>query len=424
MKNDYIWMIGFVAILLLVVLVLQWPEEKQQQVAQQNSQQSQHGQQEEQRDAEAAEYSVYGISMSLESDNKRTITWLSPVSMEHSSLQIKRDDELWEQAVTIEAHKSSYTNQGGEQIYAYTVQAEHLQSSNSYQYRIAAGEQILSEEYTIQIANEDEDAFQFIHITDSQGIVENDYKQWGKTLQAATDAAPEAAFIVHGGDLTDDPAKEQQWKWFYQYAPSLATIPFLPTTGNHEQIDNDAAAFSVRFQMPDNGAEGSLDNTTYYALYHNLLFISLNTEGNIKGQTTWLKQVLSEHSEQYQWIVVSMHRGVYGASRFKDGKDWVKLFDEYNVDLVLQGHNHQYSRSYPLIDGDAVSGQEKGTLYVTLNASGTKFNDEKKAKTYQAIAFQNRQSMYAIVDVTQEQLTYSAYDVSGRLLDQFSIAEQ
>jgi len=416
MKQDYIWLIGFVAILLLVVLVLQWPEEKEQHEPQQQTEQ-----QPKQQNAEVKDYAIYGISMSLANGSQRTFNWLASKPISHSLIEVKKADETWENAVRIEAAEHTYIDKNGEQVYAYKAQSDYFQSSYSYQYRIAAGEQIISEEYTINITDDNEEAFQFIHITDSQGVVENDYKQWGKTLQAAVEAAPQAAFIVHGGDLTDDPTSEQQWKWFYQYAPSLTTIPFMPTTGNHEQIDGDAAGFSVRFQMPDNGAEGSIENTTYYALYHNLLFISLNTEGNVKGQTAWLKQVLSEYSEQYNWIVVSMHRGVYGASKFKDGDEWVALFDEYGVDLVLQGHNHQYSRSNPLVDGEVVNGQEKGTVYVTLNASGTKFNDEKKAKSYQAIAFQNGQSMYAIVDVAQEQLIYSAYDVSGKLLDQFSI---
>jgi len=421
MKQDYIWLIGFVAILLLVVLVLQWPEEKEQHEPQQQTEQ-QTLQQPKQQNEEADDYAIYGISMSLANDSKRTFNWLSLKPISYSSLQVKRADETWENALKIEADEYTYIDKNGEQIYAYKAQADHFQFSYSYQYRIASGEQVISDDYTINIADENEETFQFIHITDSQGVVENDYKQWGKTLQAAVEAAPQAAFIVHGGDLTDDPTSEQQWKWFYQYAPSFTTIPFLPTTGNHEQIDGDAAGFSVRFHMPENGAEGSVENTTYYALYHNMLFISLNTEGNVKGQTAWLKQVLSEHSEQYKWIVVSMHRGVYGASRFKDGEEWVALFDEYDVDLVLQGHNHQYSRSYPLINGEVVNGQDKGTIYVTLNASGTKLNDEKKAKSYQETAFQNGKPMYAIVDVAQKQLIYSAYDVSGKLLDQFSIS--
>ncbi|MCM3632366.1 metallophosphoesterase family protein [Paenibacillus camelliae] len=432
--KDHIWLIGFVAVILLVIIALQWPDNNQQQqesegVTQEQVQQEQEDQnrervnsQPQQTSVAADEYAIYGVSVSLLNDTGRAITWLSQKRIEQSVLQLKRIDDSWEKAIMIEADERSYTDREGTQIYAYTASSEQFQSGEQYHYRMIAGGQLISEEYTLHIADMSEESFQFIHITDSQGKVENDYKQWGRTLQAAIEAAPQAGFIVHSGDLTDDPTSEQQWKWFYHYAPAFSLIPFMPTTGNHEEIDGNAAGFSVRFSMPDNGATGSQQNTTYYTGYRNMLFISLNTEGNIKGQAEWLEQVLEEHRAQYQWVVVSMHRGVYGANRFKDGKDWVKLFDQYRVDLVLQGHNHQYSRSFPLVDGEIVNEQEKGTIYVTLNASGTKLNEEKKEKDYQAVAFQNGKTMYAVVDVSQEELIYSAFDISGKLLDQFRIA--
>lgn len=42
--------------------------------------------------------------------------------------------------------------------------------------------------------------------------------------------------------------------------------------------------------------------------------------------------------------------GLRGNS-YKKVEDWTDIFDTYQVDLVLQGHNHEYSRSYPLRGG-------------------------------------------------------------------------
>lgn len=397
MKKENWWMGWFVVILILVVVALQWLRVDQQ-----------------------TAYDVYGFSLSFENNSERTISWLSSQAIEGVALQLKHRAERWEDARVFEADQHSYKDHEGKMVYSYHVQIKQLEGPNDYTYRITASDDILSEDYTFAVAGEEE-SFQFIHIADSQGKTEEDFKQWGITLQAAVDAAPQAAFIVHSGDMTDDPTIEQQWKWFYRYAQPLAEIPLLPTTGNHEQIDGDASSFSFRFYMPSNGAEDSLEDTTYYTVYQNALYISLNTEGNIDGQTKWLKQVLSEHAAQ--WIIVSTHRGIYGASRFKDGDDWAQLFEQYGVDIVLQGHNHQYSRTYPLIGGRAVNEQEKGPIYVTMNASGTKFNEEKKAKDYQAIAFQNGQPMYGVIEVSPNVLTYSAYDISGKMLDQFSITK-
>jgi len=51
----------------------------------------------------------------------------------------------------------------------------------------------------------------------------------------------------------------------------------------------------------------------------------------------------------------------------------VPLFDQYHVNLVLQGHNHNYQRSYPLNYG---SGDDKpkvvasGTTYIVAGTGG------------------------------------------------------
>ena len=50
-----------------------------------------------------------------------------------------------------------------------------------------------------------------------------------------------------------------------------------------------------------------------------MLYISMNTEGDIEEQTSWLEQVLEKHPQK--WIIVSMHRGVYGGSRFNEADD-------------------------------------------------------------------------------------------------------
>lgn len=369
------------------------------------------------------ENSIYGMTLSFAYEQQRVFTWLSDERYEPSSLQVKKAAENWQQGSTVqlEAELASYSNENGQQLYSYTATLDQLEEQQTYTYRVVAGDKVISQEYTFTTYGEQDESFQFIHVTDSQGVTEADYAQWGITLRQAQLAAPQARFIVHGGDLTDDPAKEQEWKWFYSKADALTAIPFFPTTGNHELVEDDASSFAIRFRMPDNGANALSEQTTYYMSYQNLLMISLNTEEAIDEQTVWLQDVLEQHADSYDWIVVSMHRGVYGASRFKKADDWTKLFDKYGVDLVLQGHNHSYSRSYPLVKGEAVADDQQGTVYVTLNAAGSKLNDKKKEKDYQAVAFQNGKPMYAIVDVSGSELTYSAYDVDGKLLDQFTL---
>lgn len=117
------------------------------------------------------------------------------------------------------------------------------------------------------------------------------------------------------------------------------------------------------------------------------------------------------------WTIVAMHRPAYGGSQYEKAEDWIKVFDEYGVDLVLQGHNHEYSRSYPLRSGEIVPAGE-GTVYVVTNTAGPKFNELKKDKFYHAVHFQNDKQMFAGITVSERSLRYEAYDADGNKLDE------
>ena len=78
-------------------------------------------------------------------------------------------------------------------------------------------------------------------------------------------------------------------------------------------------------------------------------------------QTIWLERTLREARENndIDMIVVFMHQCAMSTSLPGNGSDlgirqtWLPLFDKYEVDLVLSGHEHDYERSYPVRGYDA-----------------------------------------------------------------------
>jgi hypothetical protein len=62
-----------------------------------------------------------------------------------------------------------------------------------------------------------------------------------------------------------------------------------------------------------------------------------------------------------------MHQCAASSSATGNGSDlgireqWLPLFDRYQVDLVLTGHDHDYERSFPVRGADADAGHEVGT---------------------------------------------------------------
>lgn len=268
------------------------------------------------------------------------------------------------------------------------------------------------------------DAVTFLNVTDSQGESEEDFTKWSHTLDKAFALFPEARFVLHNGDLTEDPENESGWNDFFRLPQQWITrYPLMPVTGNHEEVSGEAGRFTSHFLLPDNGAKGSLPGTSYSFDYGPVHVAVLNTESNVKGQTDWLRRDLAATDKP--WKIVAMHRGIYGGSTYDKSEVWLPVIDEFQVDLVLQGHNHEYSRSYPIRNGKVTStemeqyGSRIGTVYTVINTAGTKFNEEKKDLFYHAVHLQNGKQMFAAVVIQGNTLTYQAYDADGSLWDQF-----
>ncbi len=84
---------------------------------------------------------------------------------------------------------------------------------------------------------------------------------------------------------------------------------------------------------------------------------SLYVTGYSNGrQTAWLERTLvsARSDESIDWIVVQMHQCALSSTVTGNGCDlgirqaWLDLFDRYQVDLVLCGHDHDYERSHPV----------------------------------------------------------------------------
>jgi len=80
-----------------------------------------------------------------------------------------------------------------------------------------------------------------------------------------------------------------------------------------------------------------------------------HSRGKPNLQTLWLILTLSQARRDpgIDMIVVFMHQCALSSAR-ANGSDlgirqaWLPLFDRYEVDLVLSGHEHNYERSYPV----------------------------------------------------------------------------
>lgn len=198
----------------------------------------------------------------------------------------------------------------------------------------------------------------------------------------------ETLFTVFTGDAVHDAIFSQHWwDWFEVSEPLTGTAPIMPCIGNHEVSgDSDAAKYSTYFALPQAAGTERWYSYDVGRVHVVTLDSELTTDA---GQIAWLTQDLSQASKTADWIVVNFHRpGYTSGTGDTHGENswvqdlWVPIFDDYHVDLVFNGHNHFYQRTFPIyggldpsnptiVDSDPTTYDDpEGTVYVITGAAG------------------------------------------------------
>jgi len=162
--------------------------------------------------------------------------------------------------------------------------------------------------------------------------------------------------------------------WFENNTRSARYRPWMPAAGNHEnELGNGPigfGAYQTYFALPDSGSSPEVRGLWYSFTAGSVRVISLNNDdvafqdgGNFYvhgysggGQKRWLTAELAaaRRDPNVDWVVVCMHQTAISTADRSNGADlgirqeWLPLFDEYRVDLVVCGHEHHYERSHPL----------------------------------------------------------------------------
>lgn len=200
---------------------------------------------------------------------------------------------------------------------------------------------------------------------DSEEAVANDTYGWERTLTAAKNNGAE--LVLSAGDQVNDGFSALQYNALFS-PDVLSSVPFAPTAGNHD-------FYSLNFGKYFGSSGVDSIGNNYYFSYGNAVFIVLDSNNIIPfiHQNT-INAAVCAYPDAV-WRVVMLHHGAYsaGADEFtnKICTSMIKgYFDTYDIDLVLSGHNHFYSRTYPVFDGEVSS---IGSVYFEAgSASGGK----------------------------------------------------
>lgn len=366
------------------------------------------------------------MTFGKDSQSERTITW-------RTSRQAGKPRLQWSTNVTqvrfyrsVEEEQASsiplVTLEGDTALY-HAVTLAGLQPSQQYVYRVGDGE-YWSEWFDFTMPTTKIDKLEFIYLGDAQNDV---FPLWSRVIRAAHDRAPQADFVMHAGDLINHSQNDYEWgEWFKAGGHILASKPQLATLGNHEYIkDEDGKKTGItpfwpaQFNFPVNGPHG-MEDRAYYLDYQHCRIICLDSNEDLNEQADWLEERLAEHDKD--WVVVMFHHPVISGAegRINRGvlENWKPLLDKYQVDLVLQGHDHVYGRGNRVISGLNQWDEETGTVYV-VSVAGRKTYDVGDHPWMQK-RVGNLQS-YQIISIDGNSLNYKAYALDGKVFDAFTL---
>jgi hypothetical protein len=340
------------------------------------------------------------------------VSWASPGRAIRPRVRIGRR--------VIPARERSYTDGiNGQTVWTYHATVGGLRPGATYAYVVTADNDANAEDpfsATFRTAPAGRRAFRFTSFGDlatpNTGWVLS-YGQSAYAVAAVESFQP--LFHLLNGDLCYadlNPAVQPSvWRDFGNNNQSSAAFrPWMPCPGNHEtEFSNGPQGFTsylTRYTLPENHVPG-FAGRWYSFRVGSVLFVSLDADdvvyqdagafvagpaaltpaastGNapiepgtslyIRGysngaQTAWLERTLAtaRADSAIDWIIVQMHQCAASSSATGNGSDlgiraaWLPLFDKYQVDLVLNGHDHDYERSFPCRGLDAGAGTDVAT---------------------------------------------------------------
>ncbi|MFZ4451712.1 metallophosphoesterase [Salibacterium aidingense] len=349
-------------------------------------------------------------------------TWRTHPDVRQTVVEVVPEGNAFDGDEVVQGKGSNFsfdTNIG--EMRLHEAEVDKLQPDTSYQYQVGSGtEGEWSETGRFQTAPDAKEDFQFLFATDTQAPSEAGYSLWTETLREAAESYPDAAFTLFGGDMVNNGDNQTEWDyWFEAGTPYLKDMRLYPLPGNHEAVGNGMEYYDAQFQLPENGPGGETERA-YSFDYSNTHIAVLNSEGDLAAQALWLREDL-ENSDK-TWNIVVTHRSPYHThpTRSNEGvRDVLEpVFHETGVDLVLAGHDHAYSRTWPMKDGRIVQ-PEEGVPYVIGGTTGPKFYPVGDYEYIRELT--EEEQIYTGITIEGRTLTLEAVTKNGDTVDTFTL---
>lgn len=326
-----------------------------------------------------------------------------------------------------------------------------LKPETEYEYTIASKSSVGMPDINIGIYSfttscDDLDEFTFLAFGDTQfeGIDADmlhpgKYDQIKSVIDEAIKNIGDPAFILHTGNVVDDPADLEEWNAYLGAIQNHSiSIPHFAAMGG---CDGDPFSHHFNHKSDTSFGEGEkLPENVYSFDYGDAHFAVLNSSAYKSGdvyipeeQKLWLEKDLAANKNA-KWKIILVNDDLSPEESVKEKRSPLyDVIEDHGVDLVIRGNSDTYSRSHPMKGGKIESKSAKdsiekgkGTIYTTLSSIGQSKEKRESMRGEEylcAITPDKASPAYTAVTVKEDKVVVTTKQLDGFVLDDFSIVD-
>lgn len=313
----------------------------------------------------------------------------------------------------------------------HSVLLEDLKPATTYYLVIVSGK-YQSREFHFVTAPDDDRPFQLLFGGDSRRgpqwpEVHEDRRLVNKLMAGLLEENPDIIALAHGADYCAKAEWTFMTDWLSDHELTTTKdgrlLPVIPSRGNHDR----GITFEEMFYWPKR------DHNYYFAteLTGGAVLLTLNTEISHAGdQRDWLAKTLKDYraGDKPSWTLAQYHVPAYGSVKeYAQGESqrqhWVPLFEEFQVDLVMEADHHSLKRTVPIYQDK--ENAEKGIVYIGDGGLGVPQRDPDTSRWYlDAPGMTSNGHHVHLLEFSNDTIKGTAIGLERQVLDQFEIGRK
>ncbi len=317
------------------------------------------------------------------------------------------EDQLTE---TVDGLEFGYRATGTKIYRVHQVHLCNLKPGTTYSYQVGSPARF-SPVYTFHTApdvtaNPDAEVV-FGFVGDSRG----GYDVWAQLTAQLKMRTPD--LVLFSGDAVTIGLTQYEWDDFFARAePLFATVPMVAAHGNHE-----VNAVNFFSQVPGPGDQQNFG----FDYGHAHITVANDTPDDPSAIAGEIHDAIAADfaaSNSARWKLFMHHQPMWSSSTSHGSnitlqQMWQPLVDQYHIDLVLNGHDHDYEISKPLVGNQVQSTNANATVYVVAGGAGAELYGNGNGFWTQ---FSESNYSAALIRATRTQLTLDPFHPDGTSL--------